>query len=367
MIPPELIVGKPNESNLEIKLITGSTIVLAGLDNPARVEGAPSDGFLFDEVDDIKLSAWEEHVDPCLIDRGAFAMYTGVPNGLLKLYELSKYSLTFPDEYDFFTWPSAEVMPPEEIKKFKDRMDERSFKQEFEASFERFTGRVYYAFGRHNYEYELVHDVNKDLIFCFDFNRAPGVAVVCQEQIMPGQFEIEERNGIIQKLPVMGTGVIGEVCIPRDSNTEIVCNKLYNDWKHHVGNIICYGDAAGGNKTSSAVLGSDWDLIQNYFAQTPFRDRIRYEVPRANPRVRARINAMNSRCKSIGDIIRLMIDPQQAPKLIEDMEQLSLLEGGSGEIDKNKNPKIGHESDALGYYLHREFPIDGDSVTSEEF
>ena len=32
-----------------------------------------------------------------------------------------------------------------------------------------------------------------------------------------------------------------------------------------------------------------------------------------------------------------------APKLIEDLEQLSLLEGGSGEIDEKKNKMIGHE------------------------
>jgi len=34
-----------------------------------------------------------------------------------------------------------------------------------------------------------------------------------------------------------------------------------------------------------------------------------------------------------------------------------LLEGGSGEIDKKKTPKLTHLSDALGYYVEAEFPV----------
>ena len=358
MIPPQLMAKRPNISNKEIYLVNGATIVIAGLDQPARIEGAPSDGFLFDETDDIKRSAWEEHIDPMFIDRGAWAMYTGVPNGLAYLYEISKYSLKFPDEWDFFTWKSAEVMSPAEIKKFKDRMDSRSFAQEFEASFENFTGRVYYAFERENYKHELWHNPNKPLIFCFDYNVSPGIAVVCQEQEMPGQFEEVLHNGVWLKQPVIGTGVIGEVWIPQNSNTLIVCQRLYNDWKHHKGEIICYGDAAGGNKTASAVSGSDWDLIKAFFKNTEFANRISYKYPRANPPIKKRINSMNSRFCSVTGVRRMMVDAVAAPKLIEDLEQLSLLEGGSGEIDEKKNKMIGHESAALGYYVTEEFPVD---------
>lgn len=358
MIPPELMAKKPNISNKEIYLINGATIVVAGLDQPARIEGAPSDGFLFDETDDIKRSAWEEHIDPMFIDRGAWAMYTGVPNGLAYLYEISKNALKFPDEWDFFTWKSAEVMNPAEVKKFQDRMDSRSFAQEFEASFENFTGRVYYAFTRENYKHELWHNPNKPLIFMFDFNVSPGIAVVGQEQQLPGQYEEVLYNGVWLKQPVIGTGVIGEVWIPQNSNTLIVCQRLYNDWKHHKGEIICYGDAAGGNKTASAVSGSDWDLIKAFFKNTEFANRISYKYPRANPPIKKRINSMNSRFCSVTGIRRMMVDAVAAPKLIEDLEQLSLLEGGSGEIDEKKNKMIGHESAALGYYVTEEFPID---------
>jgi hypothetical protein len=34
-----------------------------------------------------------------------------------------------------------------------------------------------------------------------------------------------------------------------------------------------------------------------------------------------------------------------------------LLAGGSGEIDKRADPKLTHISDALGYYVAKEYPI----------
>ncbi|HQM88361.1 MAG TPA: hypothetical protein PLC01_10990, partial [Methylotenera sp.] len=286
---------KPNESDKEIYLINGATIFLAGLDNPARIEGAPVDGFLFDEVDDIKRTAWEAHVFPCFIDRGAFAMFCGVPNGLQYLYELSLNAAKYPEEWDFFTWKSAEVLDPKEIANFRRIYDERTFAQEFEGSFVTFSGRVAYSFDRENYKHELTHNLHKPLEICFDFNNAPGIAAIVQEQVMPGQFEYIQNGSEVIKSPVIGSGVIGEVHIPRHSNTLMVCRKLYEDWKHHKGEIIFYGDPAGGNKTSQGVQGSDWDLIKDFFEQTDWRHRMSFDVPRAHPSVRSRINAMNCR------------------------------------------------------------------------
>lgn len=342
MIPPFLI-DSINKSESSIMLKTGQEILVFGLDNPARVEGAPIDGMIIDETDDLKANTLEAHVYPCFTDRQAWCMFLGVPNGMGLLYNLSKNALIEPEDWDFYTWPSSEVLPKKDLDRFKKIYDARFFQQEFEASFLNFTGRVYYAFTRENYKHELWHNPSKPLIFCFDYNVSPGIAVVCQEQEMPGQFEQVLHNGVWLKQPVIGTGVIGEVWIPQNSNTLIVCQRLYNDWKHHKGEIICYGDAAGGNKTASAVSGSDWDLIKAFFKNTEFANRISYKYPRANPPIKKRINSMNSRFCSVTGIRRMMVDAVAAPKLIEDLEQLSLLEGGSGEIDEKKNKMIGHE------------------------
>jgi len=49
-------------------------------------------------------------------------------------------------------------------------------------------------------------------LIMFDFNVSPGVAVIGQEQMLPSGMQ--------------GTAIIGEVYIPRNSNTVKVCNKI---------------------------------------------------------------------------------------------------------------------------------------------
>jgi hypothetical protein len=69
------------------------------------------------------------------------------------------------------------------------------------------------------------------------------------------------------------------------------------------------------------------------------------------------VNAVNSRLMSAAGEMRLMVDPQKASNVIRDLEGVRLLKGGSGEIDKRADPALSHISDALGYYVAKEFPI----------
>jgi hypothetical protein len=41
-----------------------------------------------------------------------------------------------------------------------------------------------------------------------------------------------------------------------------------------------------------------------------------------------------------------------------------LLAGGSGEIDKKRDPELTHMSDALGYFVHARHPVGGTPKTS---
>jgi hypothetical protein len=186
------------------------------------------------------------------------------------------------------------------------------------------------------------HNPRAPLVFAFDFNVEPGVAVVIQEQQLP--------NGL------QGTAVIGEVWIPRASSTPAVCRKLAYDWGNHVDPVRIYADATGGVRGSSRVAGSDLDLIRAELTPV-FRDRLQMRVPAANPPERSRVNAMNSRIKSAAGEVRLMVNPVRAPHVVTDLEGVALLKGGSGELDKKTNPTLSHISDALGYYVAKEFPI----------
>ena len=165
--------------------------------------------------------------------------------------------------------------------------------------------------------------------------------------------------------PIVGTGVIGEVHIPRNSNTPAVCRKIATDFGTHRGPVRCYGDATGGARGSAKVQGSDWDLIKAELRPV-FGDRLSFRVPSHNPPERSRVNAVNSRLLA-GDktTIRLMVDGKKAPYVAKDLEGVRLLEGGSGEIDKKATPSLTHVSDALGYYVEKEFPTAKRTATTE--
>lgn len=358
MIPSHMKV-KTNETDLMIRIINGSEIWVLGMDKPERIEGPPWDGGILDEYANMKEKTWGAHVRPALSDRMGWAWLIGVPEGRNHYHEIYQYARHSGDlAWDGFTWFSKDILPPEEIEAAQRDLDPLVFQQEYEASFIHFSGRVYYNFTEHEHLAPLKYDPKQPIAFCFDFNVAPGVACVVQEQPLP-------LAGILSPGWLEGTGVIGEVWIPRNSNTPAVCKKLIKDWGDHRGLVYCYGDATGGASGTAQTQGSDWDLIRDAMRRH-FGDRVIFRQFRANPPQRARINAVNSRLKNGLGEVRLMVDPSRAPHVYKDLEGVIVLEGGSGEIDKKGNPELTHISDALGYYVAREFKVLARGSTSME-
>lgn len=342
----------PSESELTLYGINGSIIQVLGMDKPERIEGAPWDGGVLDEYGNMKKKTWEEHVRPALSDRRGWCDLIGVPEGRNHYYDLSKYAKAdTTGEWDYFWWISADILAPEEIEAAKRDMDELTYQQEFEASFVNFTGRTYYQYLEQTHCARIAYDPDQPLIFCFDFNVAPGVAAVVQEK---------QVYDVSTKIPIIGesvTGIIGQVYIPRNSNTPLVCNKLTSDWGRHRGSIYVYGDATGGAQRTTGIAGSDWDLVKKMLNAYFGSERVHYKVALSNPSERDRVNAVNSRLKTLTGRIRLMVDISKAPMVAKDFEGVQCVAGGSGEIDKKKNPELSHLTDAIGYYIHKEFPV----------
>lgn len=357
LIPSRFLLGKPNESELILRLINGSEIHIVGMDRPERVEGHPWNHGLLDEIANMKDRTWPEHVRPALADRKGSCDFIGVPEGRGAFYDLTENAKQHIRDMEkkgrkplwkVWHWHSDEILDPEEIEFAKMDMDELVYLQEFGGEFVSFTGKVYYAFNEniHVGNYSKFYNPNKPLVLCFDFNVAPGIAVICQE-IGSDVFDVPLGQTV--------TVALGEVYIPRNSNTVIVCNKIVQDWNEHKGLVLCYGDSTGGASGTAKVKGNDWDLIKQTLYPV-FSDRIYFNVPLKNPRERQRVNAVNSRLKSATGNVRMLIDGS-CKYLIKDLEGVRVLEGSAGEIDKKRDPKLTHLSDALGYYVHKEFPI----------
>jgi Terminase large subunit, T4likevirus-type, N-terminal len=349
LAPRHLLDGRPAESELTIRLTNGAEIHVVGLDRPERFEGSPWDGGILDEYANMRPEVWSAHIRPALADRDGWCDLIGVPEGRNHYYDLDLAARAAllergpASEWGSFHWLSADILPAAEIAAARRDLDQTTYAQEYEASFVTFAGRAYYGFDETRHCLPLAYDRQQPLIFCFDFNVAPGVAVIAQEQILP--------NG------QSGTGIIGEVHIPQHSNTPSVCRRLLADWGEHPGQVRCYGDATGGASGTARVQGSDWALIEAQFRPW-FRERFAKCVPKANPAERARLNAVNTRLRSADGTIRLMLDPNKAPNTLKDFNGVRLLVGGAGEIDKQADPHLSHLSDALGYYIAKEFPVE---------
>lgn len=350
MIPKALLLCPPIESELTIKLITGAEIVVLGMDKPERIEGVPWNGGVLDEYGNMKPKAWGENVRPALADRQGWCDLIGVPEGRNHYYDLdnkAKALETAGDpEWMHHHWISALILAASEIEAARRDLDELTFAQEYEASFVNFTGRAYYQFGDWNQgvaEY-LPHS---PLLLGFDFNVEPGVAIIAQLRDL-GQPDGTKEPGLV---------VLGEVYIPRNSNTPAVCRKIIEDWGTHQGEIELYGDASGGARHTSATEGSDWEIIKGMMNEQYGARRVHSNVRRENPTERARVNTVNSLCKSQAGLVRLLVNPLKAPMLVKDLEGVRVLAGGSGEIDKKHDLSLTHSSDALGYIIHEEFPI----------
>ena len=354
-LTPKYAISKILETELSIRLINGTVIQVLGMDKPERVEGPPLDGAICDEYGNMKPEVWTHHLSGALstIDRPGWCWFIGVPEGRNHYYRLYKEALN-PDRatWDAFHWISEDILDPEEIADAKARMDPLSYDQEFNASFLNFTGRAYYSFDQTIHAAERLHyKPDLPLIFCFDFNRKPGVAAILQEQ---------EYGGINPIVAENISAAIGEVWIPQNSTTPAVCRKLIKDWgkegKNHTGKIYCYGDSTGGAKGSAKVKGSDWDLVRAELRQY-FKEQVKFRVPKANPAQRSRVNSVNSRLFTADGKVHFLIDPKNCKYLIEDLDGVIVLEGGAGEIDKDHDEMLTHISDAVGYYFAEKFSI----------
>jgi len=386
MVPDWALPGRDRrtairESDMVIKFKSSAELWVIGMDKPERIEGSPWDGGILDEYGNMKARAWPEHVRPALSDRKGWCDFIGVPEGRNHYYDLAQHAKRIEakaielgqiPEFSYFHWVSADILDAAEIASAREFLDELTFNQEFMGSFESFQGRAYYPFTEKTHCRPLEYNKKLPLIFCFDFNISPGVAVVCQEQLMPGVTEViydKVKNQEFTR-PVIGTGVIGEVHIPHNSNTVAVCNKLISDWGMHEGEIHVYGDATGGAGGSAQTTGSDIDIIKKCFHNKWMKpngdSRVYFYFQSANPRERSRVNAVNSRLCSVSGVIRFLVDSRRAPSVVKCFEGTKVLEGGSGEIDKKSTPLLTHWSDAAGYYCAARWPINEIKSSSTE-
>ena len=161
MLPKEAIVKK-DETRLELLLSNGSEIALKGADNEDALRGAGLHFVVLDEYAQIKANVWPEIIRPMLTDTKGRALFIGTPKGKNSFWQLYMKGQRKEDGYVSYLFKTVDnpYVDPKEVEEAKRQLNERYYRQEYEASFEDYTGLVYPEFTRKSHVIEP-HYVDK--------------------------------------------------------------------------------------------------------------------------------------------------------------------------------------------------------------
>ena len=170
----------PNETDLRIELITGGTICLRGADNYDALRGDGLDFLVLDEYASMAKEAWPEVLRPALADKQGRSLFIGTPRGYNHFYDLYQKAQDQPGWATFqYTTMEGGNVSTEELEGATHELDKRTYRQEFQASFENLTaGLVYYAFDRNQNIEPLRYNPRLPLFWSLDFNVNPMCSVI---------------------------------------------------------------------------------------------------------------------------------------------------------------------------------------------
>lgn len=329
---PRQWITKIRENELSIELRNGSMISLRGADKPDSLRGVSLDFLVLDEFQDIDPQTWKTVLRPTLADRKGHAIFIGTPKGFNLLYEVFKLGQNKQKQMtkQWMSWQfptiTSPFIPKAEIEAARRDMDEKSFRQEFLASFESMSGRVYYAFDRKDHIANVEFNPKLPIWVGMDFNIDPMSTVIFQPQPNGQVWAVDE---IVQVA----------------SNTDDICAELEKRYYKYQNQVTIYPDPAGSAR-QHARGESDLDIIREHGFK-------RIKVKRAHSAVADRINAVNRVLRTASGDIKLYINPK-CRHLIDSFEQ-TLYIAGSRDVDKSLG--VEHSADAAGYCIELEFPL----------
>jgi len=318
-----------NETDLSVILVNGTKISLRSADNYDSMRGVSLDFVVFDEAAYMDFQVWTEVIRPALSDRQGSALFISTPKSLNWFKDVYDNGIRGDIDWASFQFTTLDGgnVPREEIEAAKRDLDEKTFRQEYEASFETYSGVVYYSFANDNVNKVEINEI-KQIYLGIDFNVNPMSCVVA----------IPVDNGL---------QVIDEIII-YGSNTEELVQEVRN--RYPTQKVFAFPDPAGVQRKTSANGKTDISILEN----AGFI--VRYK--RQHPAVRDRINAVNSLLCNSKKERRLKIG--NAKNLIKALQRHTYKENT---LIPNKDDGFDHITDALGYMVEYLYPVTKEITT----
>lgn len=340
------LVVKKNESDLSVRFRSGAILALRGADNANRLRGPGLDFVCMDEFADIKdgKNAWEKVVRPMLADRRGGALIAGTPRGRNHFYELHQEAKQLPGWAAFaYTTEQGGIVERNEIESARKQLDDKSFRQEFMATFESFQGSAYYAYETEVHRRECQFNPQLPVCFCLDFNVDPMSAAIAQIYDLGLGTRHGRRVEVVDEISIPNSHVL-EAC-------EAFDRKMGKYAERYGMTVYVYADASGNNRSATSGTTAI-AVVKEWFKRHP-NYRVSYRIPDANPAVADRIRSVNQMLRNVVGQVRLHIDPR-CKELLKDFDTIVWSNELGIDIDKS-DPKRTHMSDALGYMIDYEF------------
>ena len=310
----------------------GSTVLLRSLEEPERLRGTNLAWFGIDELSYTREDAWvrlEARLrDPKARMLCGFGVWT--PQGHDWLYKrfihkpVAGYECVRakPFENRFVLEKT-----PDYYERLESSYDPKFYQQEVLGEYlNSRADRVYHCFNPAVHLTRQVYDPSKPLLWALDFNVAPMSSVILQQQ---GERLV----------------VIDEIVLDR-ATTEEAGIEFENRYGGHSAGLEIYGDASGRNMHTTGT--TDYTMLQSFLYRANFRN-VKLRVPSKNPPVLDRVKRVNALLTSARGEVRLEIDPK-CKELVKDFQEV-MFKPDSGVVDKVRDPRRTHASDALGYVI----------------
>jgi phage terminase large subunit len=314
---------------------TGSRILFRAVEEFDRLRGTNLAWFGLDELTYTQEEAWvvlEGRLrDPKATRLCGFATWT--PKGFDWVYQ--RFVQERVEGYEVIVAEPFEnryllERIPDFYERLKRSYDAKFYEQEVMGKYISLNaGLVYHAFNREEHTAEVKVEQMQPLLWALDFNVDPMCSVVAQ---IAGQT----------------VRVAAEIVLSR-ATTEQACQEFEARFPWHWAGICVYGDASGDHLQTAGT--SDYRVIQEFFRRAGYQN-VSYKVPRANPPVRERVELVNAKLRSASGETCLVID-RKCTELVKDLEQVTY-KPDSTVIDKERDARRTHLSDALGYLIWQE-------------
>jgi len=326
---PKVWIESKNETDLRLELINGSSIELKGTENAMALRGRSLAGVVLDEAAFMDSEVWFEVIRPALADKQGWALFISTPDGTASwFYDLWCYVESDPtEEWQRWCYTTIEGgnVPKEEVEAARAQLDSRTFRQEFEASFENLSGLVAISFGDENISKESKDISVAPLLLGVDFNVDPmsGICAVRDGEILY----------VFDEIIMTGGATTWDFA-------EEVTRRYGVDRR-----IIACPDPTGGARKTAGIGATDHSILR--------RSGFNVSSPRSPWKIRDKITAVNTALLDAAGDRRTVIHPR-CKELIKSLRTLTYTPNTGL---PNKNLGVDHAFDAFGYLCLQQFNL----------